>query len=530
VKRFSFLSGINRRTFLRVAAGASAGSVLIPNGLQGAAHPFLRDPNVQNVSAAGASVVWALLSAVTGAVEVADSSGNASMVPATVTEFDRSQTGMPHSYFQYEAAIGNLTPGTSYSYRIHLNGKPAPLACPLQFTTPDNAGFSFLHLADSGEGNQAQFQIGEQMAQENVSLVLANGDLAYDLATYASVEANYYRAYRTMMARMPFFTSLGNHEYYTGSGAPSLAGRVTPASGVCAADQGRYYSFDWGNVHFVVLDSNQPLVDAIAGTGQMLEWLDNDLSATRQFWRIAMFHHPGYATGVHQSEPPAGQVRQYIVPILEKYGVQLVFNGHEHTYQRTYELLEGQTITPNSGGIVYITSGGGGAGPYWTAPNNLIAESIGVNHYVRGNVSGSTIQLGARALGADSDMDSALLAPEPQIFSVQNPGSMTTNLASGGQLTVLGRNLCPTQVQASAQAPVLEAAGCSVTINGVPIPLYYADAGQLNAQIPSGLAGAATLMVVTPNGTAQTSINVSALTPQISPKRFNHPETVRVKA
>jgi uncharacterized protein (TIGR03437 family) len=85
-------------------------------------------------------------------------------------------------------------------------------------------------------------------------------------------------------------------------------------------------------------------------------------------------------------------------------------------------------------------------------------------------------------------------------------------------------------VQTSEQAPVLEAAGCSVTINGVPIPLYYADAEQFSAQIPSGLAGAATLMVVTPNGTAQTAINLSAFPTQTSPKLFDNVATFRVKA
>ena len=59
-----------------------------------------------------------------------------------------------------------------------------------------------------------------------------------------------------------------------------------------------------------------------------MTWLDNDLASTHRFWRVAFFHHPGYATGKHQDEPPAGEVRQAIVPILEKYGVQLVFNGH----------------------------------------------------------------------------------------------------------------------------------------------------------------------------------------------------------
>jgi len=517
VSRLIYLSEINRRAFLRAAVAASAAGAFLPQPLHAdrTLLSFLRHPNVQNVSATGAVIVWSLVLPATGSVVVTDPSGNTVTVPATVAEFDQSQTGMIHSYYQYEATIGNLTAGTTYSYEIQVNGKPATLSGVLKFRTPGSGPFAFLHIADSGEGNQQQIQLGQQMAQESVSLVLANGDLAYQLATFTSVEANYYRIYRAMMTQIPFFASMGNHEYYTAAGAPSLAGRVTPVSGVSAADQGRYYSFDWDNVHFVVLDSNQPLVDAIAGTGEMLTWLDADLSSTRKFWRVVLFHHPGYATGVHQDEPPAGQVRQYIVPILEKHAVQLVFNGHEHTYQRTYELLGGETVTPNSGGIVYITSGAAGATPYWTAPNQLIAESIGVNHYVRGTVSGATILLGARALGATADMDSVLLAPQPQISSAVNSASLTADLAGGGLISVFGRNLCPTEAQSSGQTPLMAAAGCSVNINGVAIPLLYCDGGQFNAVIPFGVSGPATLLVVTPNGTAQTTINVAALAPQM---------------
>ena len=115
------------------------------------------------------------------------------------------------------------------------------LAAPLQFNTPDTGPFSFLHFADSGEGHDEQLQLARQMRPENVSLVLANGDLAYESATYASIEANYYSIYREMMAQTPFFATLGNHEYYTGSGAPSLAGRATPTGGIERSDWGRYY-------------------------------------------------------------------------------------------------------------------------------------------------------------------------------------------------------------------------------------------------------------------------------------------------
>jgi uncharacterized protein (TIGR03437 family) len=494
---------------------ASAGSALLAQ--QPAVAPvFNRYPSIQNLSASGGSIIWTMPSLIAGAVIVVDPSGYGTTYQAAVTEFEPSVTGLAQTYYQYIATIQNLKPGTVYTYQVQAGSQmvTSALTRPLEFATPGDGAFNFINFADSGEGNAEQLALRLQMVSETVSLAIANGDLAYDLATYASIDANYYGVYQEIMAQIPFFASLGNHEYLTDNASPTLASRVTPTAGVPAADVGRYYSFDWGNAHFVALDSNAPLDAAIAGTGPMLAWLDNDLQNTTKFWKIVFFHHPGYATGVHQDEPPAGEVRQGIVPILEKYGVQLVLNGHEHTYQRTYELLGGQVVAPNSGGIVYITSGGGGAIPYYTAPNNLIAESIGLNNYIHAEVCADEITVKARGLGTRSEIDSIVLAPQPQLFSAVNSASLSTDLASGGALTILGRNINATSFHAGLKAPRLTENGCSATLNGEALPILSANAGQMNLQIPFGFTGAATLMVLTRNGTAQTTIQVAPIAPQ----------------
>jgi acid phosphatase type 7 len=507
--------GISRRRFLQATMAASAGSALLAQQPP-SAPVFARYPNIQNLSANGGSIVWALTTLVSGVVVVVDPSGNGITVPASVAEFTPAVTGMPQTYYQYVATFGGLKPGTIYTYQVQAEGQivTSALTRPLEFATPGAGAFSFINFADSGEGNNDQLALRLQMVQESVSFAIANGDLAYELATYASIEANYYGVYQEMMTQIPFFASLGNHEYLTQNALPTLASRVTPTAGVPQSDWGRYYSFDWGNAHFVALDSNAPLDAAVAGTGPMLAWLANDLQNTTKFWKIVFFHHPGFATGTHQNEPPAGEVRQGIVPILEQYGVQLVFNGHEHTYQRTYELLAGQVVAPNSGGVVYVTSGGGGADPYYTAPNALISQSIGVNNYVHAEVSGEEITLKVRGLGQRGDIDSIVLAPQPQMFSAVNSASLTTDLASGGALTVTGRNLSATAFQSGLRAQHLTENGCSATLNGMPIPILSAGAAQMNLQIPFTFSGTATLTVLTRNGMAHTTIQVAPVAPQ----------------
>ena len=101
-----------------------------------------------------------------------------------------------------------------------------------------------------------------------------------------------------------------------------------------------YYSFDWGNVHFVGLDTE------LTGPEQAA-WLDADLAATDKPWKIVFGHKPPYSSGEHGSD---GAFRNHFVPLIEKHGVQLVLNGHEHDYERTRPIEN----------VTYVVTGGGG--------------------------------------------------------------------------------------------------------------------------------------------------------------------------
>jgi acid phosphatase type 7 len=491
----------SRRDFLKIAVGAA----VLAAPLRAVVSTFVRAPYVQNVSPKGASILWTLSSQADAVLQITDASGAVQNVTPQVTEFTAAQTGLPASFFQYQASLANLTPDTAYAYSIQSGGQAlaSPVAGPLTFSTPGgDSAFTFLAFADSGVGSPAQLQLASLMDQENAGLVLANGDLAYELGSFANIESNYFGVYSDLMARVPFFTSLGNHEYLTDSGYPSLAGRVLPQSGSPTANSGRYYSFDWGDVHFVALDSNAPLASATTGDSSMLTWLDNDLRATRKFWRVVFFHHPGYATGVHQFEPPAGQVRQYIVPILETYGVQLVLNGHEHNYQRTFPLLAGQPTGPASGGITYITAGGGGQGTYLSAAAAWIVQILSVNHYLRAQVSGAAMTISAVTVDG-SVVDSVQLAPLPRLSQVLESAAFSPRLASGGMASIFGSNL--------SVAGVLP----SVTLGGNPVPVLYSDASQINIQIPFTFSGSGTLAVQAPNGPASFAVMVAQVAPAI---------------
>jgi hypothetical protein len=110
------------------------------------------------------------------------------------------------------------------------------------------------------------------------------------------------------------------------------------AGGVASGTEA-YYSFDYANIHFVCLESSET---NRAPAGPMLSWLQRDLAANTQPWVIALFHHPPYSKGSHDSDAEVElvQMRQNALPILENFGVDVVLAGHSHSYERSF-LLDG---------------------------------------------------------------------------------------------------------------------------------------------------------------------------------------------
>jgi hypothetical protein len=140
--------------------------------------------------------------------------------------------------------------------------------------------------------------------------------------------------------------TIGNHDTAESSTPPAslpyfnifTLPTAAEAGGV-ASGTNRYYSFDYGAIHFICLDSMTS--DRQPG-GAMLSWLQRDMAATTQKWLIAYWHHAPYCKGVIDSDtdPNCIDMRQYVLPLLEAGGVDLVLCGHSHDYERTY-LLRG---------------------------------------------------------------------------------------------------------------------------------------------------------------------------------------------
>src|ERR1043165_1211221 len=281
---------------------------------------FVQRPYLQNVRENRATIMWSAHESTAAAVQYSSDQTYSLTASARVLTFPGSQTALSYTLYQYQADLTGLTAGTDYSYRIIMDGQNVTPEPDHRFHTASSSEpFSFLVFGDSGSGSPSQQAMAGLMAKESPNLVLHVGDVAYEEGTYDQFQANYFEYYWPLMERAPFFPVPGNHEYYTQRAAPYLALHSLPSEPAPAADLGRYYSFDWGGVHFVALDSN--LLDNASAAARMLAWLDTDLAGAKARWRVAYFHHLPYPLAHHLDDPLCAYAHDKFLPILEKYVV-----------------------------------------------------------------------------------------------------------------------------------------------------------------------------------------------------------------
>lgn len=201
-------------------------------------------------------------------------------------------------------------------------------------------------VGDSGRGNDIAARVRDGYLKftgtRHTDLWLMLGDNAYDIGTYEEYQQAVFDMYPQVLRRSVVWTAIGNHDagsadsllqtgpYYELFALPKYAEAGGVPSGTAA-----YYSFDYGNVHFICLDSYGSDRSA---NGVMLTWLASDMAASNQDWKIAFWHHPPYTKGSHDSDTETEliEMRERCLPILEDGGVDIVLCGHSHSYERSY--------------------------------------------------------------------------------------------------------------------------------------------------------------------------------------------------
>jgi 3',5'-cyclic AMP phosphodiesterase CpdA len=190
-------------------------------------------------------------------------------------------------------------------------------------------------IGDNGTGDKPEFDIGQQMATARArfpfELVIMLGDNMYGRQQPQDFVDKFQRPYAPLLqAGVSFYAALGNHD--------SLSNRSYP--GFTMGGE-RYYTFVRKGVRFIVLDTN--LMDP-----PQLAWAEEQLKQSAEHWKIAYFHHPLYSDGGRHGSNV--ELRVLLEPLLARYGIDVVFSGHDHVYER---------IKPQKG-ITYFVEGSSG--------------------------------------------------------------------------------------------------------------------------------------------------------------------------
>jgi hypothetical protein len=278
---------------------------------------------------------------------------------------------------QYKILISDLLPETKYYYRVNCNDVIKKGSF---FTGPGDeaTSFTFYAYGDTRSNPNAHNSVAGQVVQEieqspeTQTFIISSGDLVsngnHENDWQQQFFSSDYENIRKMMAELPYFAAIGNHE-----GQGVLFKKYFPYP-MYTTDR-FYYSFDYGPAHFTVVDQ---FTNYQTGSPQY-NWIVNDISSSNKKWKIFVFHKPGWsADGGHSNSTTVQQVLQ---PLFEQHGIQLAIAGHNHYYARAVV-----------NGVHHITTGGGGAPLYNPNPNYDSIVTVSKSyHFCKISINGDTL-------------------------------------------------------------------------------------------------------------------------------------------
>ncbi|WP_455356728.1 purple acid phosphatase family protein [Streptomyces sp. SYSU K217416] len=302
--------------------------------------------------------------------------------------------------YYLHVALDGLRPGTTYYYGVGHDGFDPADASRLgtvgSFRTAPARPETFVFTAFGDQGVSYHALANDQLILgQNPSFHLHAGDICYADSSGLGRESDTYDARvwdqflaqtESVASRVPWMVTTGNHDmeaWYSPNGYGGQSARWSlPENGPDARQAPGVYSFVYGNVGVVALDANDVSYEIPANRGftggAQTAWLDRRLGELRRQpgvdFVVVFFHHCMYSTSTHASD---GGVRDAWLPLFTKHQVDLVINGHNHVYERTDAIRNGEvgrpvpvggSTDPTRDGIVYVTAGGAGKDLYSFGP------------------------------------------------------------------------------------------------------------------------------------------------------------------
>ena len=309
----------------------------------------------------------------------------------------------------HSVTLTGLEAGKKYLYRV---GDGTNWSEQHFFTTEDDnaQGFKFLIFGDSQSGQATNPEYGPWKttvqnafkANQDAKFFVNVGDLVENGQTYIHWN-NWFDATKGVIDAIPDMSVQGNHETYVPTSSDSIKPKFWTAQFKLPQNgpdglKNQTYSYDYGNAHIVVLDSQEDEEKNINGSilEAQKQWLDNDLKSSDKTWKLVFFHKTPYYNKANRTNEA---VKAAFQPIFDKYHVDVVFNGHDHGISRTYPINNDKFVDSTSEGTVYYVTGRSG-NKYYTDLSQKVWDAFFYDpqdqpNYIVAQINGDKLNLKA---------------------------------------------------------------------------------------------------------------------------------------
>lgn len=269
----------------------------------------------------------------------------------------------------HKVELVDLKPGTDYVYRVGTLGNYSPQGI---FRTAGNepSGFTFLNITDTQGSTARDYAVWKNTLDKalakfpQVRFLIHTGDMVDDGQKISQWDL-FMGAVTNELIKLPIAPAVGNHEVLNKNKTNSDAKNFTdsfdnPKEGNTGAPSGTVYSFDYGNTHIAVMNTE---CDSI-NLKKQADWLRRDMAGSAKLWKIVALHRGPYGATYDSTA-----IRNAWTPVFDELGIDLVLQGHDHNYVRSYSMKNGAEAK-NGKGTLYITGNSGGVKFYPLKPRS----------------------------------------------------------------------------------------------------------------------------------------------------------------
>ncbi|MEX1136536.1 MAG: metallophosphoesterase [Balneolales bacterium] len=289
----------------------------------------------------------------------------------------------------HEIMLDSLDTGANYFYQVISVTETGDILktdiLPFKTAPKEKTPFAFTVFSDSQSNPEIWKKITNQALRERPDFALHAGDLVG--LGYRKNEwiYDFFAPSYNFMKQVPVYTTLGNHEHDAAYYYQYFKNPVPE----------HYYSFTYGNAEFFLIDTNQYQEPGTL----MYHWLEHALASSDAVWKMVIMHHPPYTSeendygDTHFERSRQGDAEaKGLIPLFENYGVDIVFYGHIHMYERTWPILNDEPVDKD--GVIYINTGGSGGRLEQAAPTrawftNKVRTAY---HFAYVAIQGETLQ------------------------------------------------------------------------------------------------------------------------------------------